>query len=127
LRIVDDQFGAPTSAADIADACLVVAERIAAGVDRSAYGVFHYTGADETTWRKFAEAIFEVARPWAGIRAKVIPIPTLEYPTPARRPANSRLDCTKIKDTFGIEPRPWRASLGTVLAEIRQNQGSTGS
>lgn len=118
LNVVDDQHGSPTAAGDIALACLEVAERVALAGGGAPWGTYHYAASGETTWRRFAEAIFAAA-PWAGIRAKVRPIPTSEYPTPARRPRNSRLDCAKIARAFGVRPRPWPEAMAQVLAEIR--------
>jgi dTDP-4-dehydrorhamnose reductase len=117
LRVVDDQHGAPTAAAGLAEALLTIAERIARGAPAEAFGTFHYSDAGETTWRRFAEAIFAGA-PWANIRARVVPIPTADYPTPARRPQNSRLDCAKIEHVYDIRRQPWQPSLTRVLDEI---------
>lgn len=123
LRIVDDQHGAPTSAKDIAHAIFSVVRRIVAQEDESLFGTFHFTDSGETTWRGFAEAIFEQAA--TPIRARVVAISTAEYPTPARRPLNSRLDCTKIKRVYGLAPPPWRESLSAVMGElIRVQAGS---
>lgn len=119
LRIVDDQHGCPTAAGDIADACLDIAERTCRVGERVEWGTYHYSGSGETTWRGFAEAIFDLAAPWARIKAKVVPITTREYPTAATRPLNSRLDCAKIARVFGIQGRPWREALAQVLAELK--------
>jgi dTDP-4-dehydrorhamnose reductase len=119
LRIVDDQIGAPTSARDLADAIVTVVRALAAPGDANRFGTFHFANAGETSWRRFAEEIFRQA-PWAGIRAKVVPIGSGEYPTPARRPANSRLDTGKIRKIFGIVPPPWEKSLAPVLAQLQQ-------
>ncbi len=116
LRIVADQHGAPTSAADIAAALIAIAERIASGNGR--WGLFHYTGAGETTWHGFAQAIVALAAPHTGRPPPIEAIATAEYPTPARRPANSRLDCAKIAAAYGITPRPWRDALAPVIAEL---------
>jgi dTDP-4-dehydrorhamnose reductase len=120
LKIVDDQHGAPTAAGDIALACLRIAEIIAERKAATAWGIYNFSGAGDTTWRRFAEAIFASAGPWARIRAKVEPITTAQYPTPAARPLNSRLDCAKIASAFGIEARPWREGLAQVLAELKE-------
>ncbi|HWC62003.1 MAG TPA: dTDP-4-dehydrorhamnose reductase, partial [Rhizomicrobium sp.] len=119
LRIVDDQHGAPTSARDLGEAVLAVARRLAQSGEKAPFGVFHFSGGGETSWRKFAEEIFRQAS-WAQIRARVVPIAAADYPTPARRPANSRLDLTKIGKAFGIVPQPWQKALSPVLAELRQ-------
>lgn len=119
LKIVDDQYGAPTSARDIAHSILSIAKRLAVEPSNAPYGVFNYTGGGETTWYRFAQEIFDQARTWAPIKARLVPIRTDEYPTPARRPANSRLDCGKIAAAWSIAQAPWRASLVTVLDELR--------
>lgn len=112
LRVVADQHGAPTAAADIAAAIVRVAERIGAGEGR--WGTFHFTGAGPTTWHGFAEAIVALA----GRSVPIAAIATAEYPTPARRPANSVLDCTKIAAAYGVAPHPWREALAEVIAEL---------
>jgi dTDP-4-dehydrorhamnose reductase len=118
LRIVDDQIGAPTAAGEIAAACLVLAERVGAGPE-PAWGTYHLTASGETSWFGFARAIFDIAAPWAGLKARLAPIPTSAYPTPARRPTNSRLDCSKLAHAFGLSLRPWREPLIEVLAELK--------
>ena len=112
LRVVADQHGSPTAAADIAAAVIAVAAKIGAGKGR--WGVFHFTGAGATTWHGFAEAI-------VGLAGKTVPvaaIATADYPTPARRPANSVLDCAKIAAAYGVAARPWRVALAEVVAEL---------
>jgi dTDP-4-dehydrorhamnose reductase len=116
LRVVADQTGSPTSAADIAGAIAAIVRRVAAG-DRH-WGTYHFAGAGEVTWHGFAEAIFELAAPWRGAPPKVEAITTADYPTPARRPANSVLDCRHIGEVFGIVPRPWREALAEVIREL---------
>lgn len=116
LRVVADQTGSPTGAADIAAAIATIATRLAAG--DAPCGTYHFTGAGSTTWHGFAAAIFELARPWRGDPPRVDAITTADYPTPARRPANSLLDCGKISRAFGIAPRPWRVALTDVIREI---------
>jgi len=119
LNVVDDQTGAPTSAADLAQAILTVAKRLHLGANEDHYGVFHYTGGGVTTWRRFAEAIFEQSADWAGIKARVVPIATADYPTPAARPKNSCLDCGKIGRSYGIATVPWQSALKSVLEELK--------
>ena len=85
LRVVADQIGSPTSAADIAGAIAAIVRRVAAG-DRH-WGTYHFAGGGAVTWHGFAEAIFELAAPWRGAPPKVEAITTADYPTPARRPA----------------------------------------
>jgi dTDP-4-dehydrorhamnose reductase len=119
LRVVADQTGSPTGAADIAAAIAAVARQLAAGNRR--WGTYHFTGGGSVTWHGFAEAIFELAAPWRGPPPRVEAITTADYPTPARRPANSVLDCTNIAVTFGITPRPWREALADVIREIYES------
>jgi dTDP-4-dehydrorhamnose reductase len=120
LRVVADQQGSPTGAPDIAAAIATVVQRIADG--NTSWGTYHFTGAGAVTWHGFAEAIFELAAQWnanwRGRPPRVEAITTADYPTPARRPANSVLDCTRIGEAFGIVPRPWRAALAEVIAEL---------
>ncbi|MDT8345874.1 MAG: sugar nucleotide-binding protein, partial [Thermohalobaculum sp.] len=79
-------------------------------------GVFHFCGAPQTSWHGFSREIFARA-PW--IRPPVIePIATADWPTPARRPLNSMLDCTKIAETYGLAQPDWRAGLGPIVAEL---------
>jgi dTDP-4-dehydrorhamnose reductase len=122
LRVVADQIGSPTGAADIAAAIAAVVQRLAAG-DR-AWGTYHFAGGGAVSWHGFAEAIFALAAPWRGAPPKVEAITTAEYPTPARRPANSVLDCSHIGEAFGIEPRPWRDALAEVIRELYEHPRS---
>jgi dTDP-4-dehydrorhamnose reductase len=116
LRVVRDQIGSPTSAADIADAIVQIAQRIANG--NAAWGTYHFAGAGAVTWHGFAEAVFDLASRWRGPPPRVESITTADYPTPARRPSNSVLDCSRISAAFGIRPRPWRAALAEVIEEL---------
>lgn len=116
IGVVDDQWGRPTSAADLADASLGLVTRLLSGEDLAS-GIFHYAGAGDTCWAGFAEAVFEGSAQRGGPLARVRRIPTSEYPTPARRPANSRLDTSKI-EAIGIGVRPWRDQLATCLDEL---------
>lgn len=115
LRVVADQVGAPTPAAWIADA---TARIVGQGVPAS--GVWHLTAAGETSWHGFAEAIMDEAQSRGLIagRPRVLPIGTADYPTPARRPAYSVLETTKLRDDFGIAPPDWRDGLRAVLDEV---------
>ena len=118
LRVVSDQFGCPTIAADLADAILKVV-RQAEKNQPVKWGTYHYCGAGKTTWHGFATAIFEIAGQYEKFAVKnVVPISTAEYPTPVRRPANSVLNCSKIERHFGIRPRPWRESLTAMIEQL---------
>ncbi len=123
LRIVDDQRGKPTPAADLARALVAVAARIAGG-DRSHFGTYHYAGSPVTTWYGFAESIFELSAARGGRRPRLEPIPTSAYPTPAARPHNSELDCHRIFEAFGVQAEPWRAGLEAVLDDIKKESPS---
>jgi len=117
LRVVADQFGGPTPAAAIADACLTIATSFKAG--RGQPGIYHFSGAPDVSWADFARAIF--AR--SGHAVTVEGIPTSEYPTPAVRPPNSRLDCSSTKTVFGVDRPDWGVALdgtGSRLWPITQ-------
>jgi dTDP-4-dehydrorhamnose reductase len=109
LRVVNDQRGNPTFADDLADGILKIAGRLT-----DQWGTYHLTGSGQATWFEFASAIF-AKRP--GPRLE--PIATREYPTPARRPANSVLDSTKAKRTFAVELPPWNDGLSRMLDALR--------
>ena len=117
LRVVNDQLGCPTAAADIASAILAIAQQVSAP-DFSGWGTYHYCGEDEVTWYRFAELIFQAAERRGRKSPRLIPISTSEYPTPARRPAYSVLCSEKLKMTFSIEGRPLRDSLSECLDEL---------
>jgi dTDP-4-dehydrorhamnose reductase len=118
LKVVSDQFGCPTFAADLAEAILEVVCQ--AKKYRSVkWGTYHYCGAGKTTWHGFATAIFEAAGQYEKFAVKeILPISTAEYPTPVKRPANSVLDCSKIERNFGIRPPPWRESLDRMIRQL---------
>ena len=110
LRVVGDQRGCPTHAGDLADAILAVAARTAAW-DASYAGVFHAAGTGSTSWHGFAVAVFAEAARHGRPAPTVHAITTAEYPTPAKRPANSVLDCTKLGRVFGVQLPAWQPSL----------------
>ncbi len=116
LRVVADQVGAPTPAAWIADATAGMLHR---GIEHS--GTWHLTQAGETSWHGFASAIMEEAHALGLLARKptVLPITTADYPTPARRPAYSVLDTTRLHDDFGIVPPDWRDGLQRTLREVQ--------
>jgi len=116
LRVVADQRGCPTAAADIAAALMVIAAHIERG--EAKWGTYHFVGAGATSWHSFAQAIFDQAAPQLAACPQVEPITTEQYPTPARRPMNSVLDCRKIEEVFGISSPPWRTALATVIREL---------
>lgn len=114
LTVVDDQRGCPTSAGDIATTLLTITRRL---IDdpQAPTGTYHFVNSGEATWCEFARAIFEIAAAQGAPSPSVEGITTAQYPTPARRPANSRLDVTKLVHDYGISPRPWRAALEDIL------------
>jgi len=124
LRVVADQVGCPTSAGDLAAVILAIAARIGRDGWRDEFaGVFHAAGSGATSWHGFAEAIFELAEPHGVPVPKVVPIATDDWPTKAKRPANSRLDCSKLESVFGLRMPPWRDSLARVVADACTRPG----
>ena len=117
LGVVDDQTGCPTAADDLARGLAAVVEQLAEG-NAAVQGTHHFCASGETTWYGFAEAIFEFAAPVWGHRPEVRAITTADYPTPAKRPAYSVLDCGSFIAATGVEPRPWRSALRAVLDGI---------
>lgn len=124
LKVVDDQIGGPTPAADLAGAVLHIASHLTRDPDVT--GTFHYSGAPDVSWADFAREIMALA----GLDCTILSIPSALYPTPAPRPCNSRLDCTSCHETFGIARPDWRSGLGEVLAALLalpgQRQGRDG-
>jgi dTDP-4-dehydrorhamnose reductase len=119
LQVVADQFGCPTAAADLAAAIVAIAMRIhAEGWQQRFAGVFHAAGSGSTTWHGLASAVFEEAARHGSRIPRVDPITTAEYPTKARRPANSRLDCGKLAAVFDVRLPPWRPSLARTIDAI---------
>ncbi|HEX8572102.1 MAG TPA: dTDP-4-dehydrorhamnose reductase [Allosphingosinicella sp.] len=117
LRIVDDQLGSPTGAIDIADAAMRLAARLAEDADAPA-GTYHFVNSGQASWYDVASAIFEAAARHGRPAPALIPIASSEYPTPARRPANSRLDSGKLRRDYGIDPRPWREAVDEIVGRI---------
>ncbi|MCZ4372683.1 dTDP-4-dehydrorhamnose reductase [Vibrio diazotrophicus] len=115
LSIVNDQFGGPTYAGDIAEALITMVESIEQGLQPE-WGIYHFTGMPYVNWYEFAAMIFELAVKKGVLKhqPQLGSIPTSDYPTPAKRPANSRLDCSKIGCQFGIEPSNWMAALENI-------------
>lgn len=112
LTIVADQIGGPTPARDIAAACMDMARQLA--VDPSKAGVYHFAGQPNVSWADFARETFAVA----GITCAVTDIPSSDYPTPAKRPLNSRLDCATLETVFGIKRPLWQAGLRDIVKEV---------
>lgn len=117
LRVVDDQIGAPTYAGDIAKATLDVLDQVM-GITDFPSGVYHLCNSGETSWCGFARTIFAQARHYPAVKLvieNVEGIPSSEYPLPAKRPLNSRLNCTKVRNQFGVRMPSWQEALATCL------------
>jgi len=121
LGVVADQIGNPTSALDIADGILMVATNMISDGSQTLRGTFHMTATGEASWADFAEAIFAASAARGGPSAAVPRIGTADYPTPAARPANSRLDCGLIRQVHGVMLPDWRGSLDTVVGRLQPN------
>jgi dTDP-4-dehydrorhamnose reductase len=121
LRIVADQVGCPTATQDIAEAILAIDQAIQNGENR--FGTYHFAGSTAATWHEFASSIVETQAKTTGLRPAVTAITTADYPTPARRPANSRLDSSLFTDVFGYRAQDWRTRTSeTISALIDQGQ-----
>jgi dTDP-4-dehydrorhamnose reductase len=123
ISVVDDQFGRPTSARDLARFILSQAGRLAAApVGDPAFGLCHFANSGEVSWKGFAEGIFDIA---LGAQAPVVKaITTADRPSPAARPARGTLDTGKLERTFGFTPRPWREAAAEIVAELKLEQRS---
>lgn len=111
LNVVDDQIGGPTPAGGIADALLIMAQALQ---DGHGGGTYHYAGAPAVSWACFARETFAAA----GRDVTVTGIPSSDYPTPATRPLNSRLDCSLLETEFGVTPNDWKTSLRHIVSEL---------
>ena len=112
LSIVADQIGGPTPAADIAQACVIIARTLISEPDKG--GIHHFSGAPDTSWAGFAREIFAAANRAVTVEE----IPTRAYPTPATRPLNSRLDCSSLVSHFGITRPDWRAATHQIVKSL---------
>ena len=119
LRIVGDQDGSPTYAIDLATALYSMARQMGgAAKDDPRWGTYHLTNSGTATWAELAGATLAASVPYGGRQVPVQPIITAEYPTPARRPGNSRLDCNKAEKAFGIALPPWQDAIARCVAEL---------
>ncbi|WP_174300756.1 dTDP-4-dehydrorhamnose reductase [Caulobacter sp. S45] len=121
VGVVGDQLGCPTSADDIAEGVLKIAAALHAGQGEP--GLYHMAGTGEASWAEFAAAIFEGSQRRGGPFARVRVIATADYPKPAARPANSRLDCGRVQATFGVALPTWWDGLGRCLDSLAVEQG----
>ena len=118
IRVVSDQYGSPTNAADLARAILTISDRLHPGSDVD-WGTYHYCGQGVISWHTFAQKIMDLARLHGGIRtAHVEPVATADYPTRAVRPVYSALDCGRISKHFGLDPQPWQKSLEITIRKL---------
>ncbi len=120
LKVVDDQFGNPTSAQGMAAAIIAIAPRLTTlPAGSPLWGVYHYAGQGTTSWAGFAREIFtQAAGKMVRSAPNIVPIPASEYPTLAPRPANSALDCGAFERDFGIRMIDWRSALARVIGQI---------
>lgn len=118
IAVVADQRGNPTSALDIADGILSVVANLHTSKEPALRGIFHMSSEGDASWAEFAEAIFAVSASLGGPNASVRPIPTADYPTPAKRPANSRLDSSKLAQIHGVRLPDWRRSVEATIARL---------
>ncbi len=115
LNVVNDQFGCPTWAADLAEVILTMVSRIYKN-ENVPWGTYHFCGAGVTSWYEFAKEIFHIAGQYESLKIKSLnPIPTSEYPTPAKRPQNSSMTCSLLARQFDIQSVPWQKSLKSML------------
>jgi dTDP-4-dehydrorhamnose reductase len=123
LKVVSDQFGSPTSAADLAETVLTIGRQIHSSI-KIDWGTYHYCGLGTATWHLFAEKIFRIAKQYTPLKIETVePIKTDEYPTPAKRPMYSVLDCSRIEQKHGIHPKPWEESLHETIARMMKKEG----
>jgi dTDP-4-dehydrorhamnose reductase len=119
IAVVADQHGSPTSALDIADGVIAICRNLVEQPNEERLrGLFHVAGKGFTTWAEFAAFIFERSNAIGGPSARVRPIATADYPTPAKRPANSRLDCAKLAEVHGVSLPNWRASAARCVEHL---------
>jgi dTDP-4-dehydrorhamnose reductase len=118
VGVVSDQIGNPTSALDIADALFTISRRIINDQSPELRGVFHMVGQGEASWASFASLVFEAASRHGRGQARVKPITTADYPTPAKRPANSRLDSSKLKNRYGVALPQWQNSVEDCVQQL---------
>lgn len=123
VAVVGDQRGNPTSALDIADGVLAVAANLDASEEPAQRGIFHMTAAGEASWAEFAEAVFASSAKAGGPSARVKHISSADYPTAAKRPGNSRLDCGKLARAHAVRLPDWQGSMTSVVARLLKAEG----
>lgn len=121
IRVVEDQYGRPTAAGDLAHFILSQAQRLSqARAGDPVFGVFHFANAGEVSWKGLAEGVFSLA--FGAAAPPVKGIPTTDYPTPARRPRRSTLATGKLEQVFGVTPKPWHEALGRIVADLKAQE-----
>jgi dTDP-4-dehydrorhamnose reductase len=123
LGVVSDQFGNPTYAPDLAVAILTISSVLLQQKDLS--GVYHISGSGDTNWHDFASEIFRIQAAWGYPVPTLKAIHTSDYPTAARRPVNSRLNCAKLEETFGIKLPSWQSSLLVCMQRLKDDATAT--
>ncbi|MGD9738407.1 MAG: dTDP-4-dehydrorhamnose reductase [Parvibaculaceae bacterium] len=122
IRVVDDQHGCPTYAPHLAAAIIRIARETMERGAAAPWGLYHAAGTGETTWRGLAEAAFAEAGRYGWPVPEVVPIPSADYPTAARRPANGRLDCSRLRSAFGVSLPHWREGVTECLRELAKSE-----
>lgn len=123
INVVDDQVGNPTSALDMADGILTIADVLLSNNSEHLRGLFHMTGSGSASWADFAREIFAASARHNGPIAAIEQIPSTAYPTPARRPVNSRLDCSKLERAYGIRLADWKDLTIATVERVLQSRG----
>jgi dTDP-4-dehydrorhamnose reductase len=124
VKVVADQYGCPTYAADLAETILRIAAQVLEG-RQVHWGTYHYCGKGATTWHGLAQEIFSLAKQYTSLKVKKVDaIRAVDYPTPAKRPFNSALDCSLVARTFNIHPQPWAKSLARMLEVLFSAENS---
>jgi dTDP-4-dehydrorhamnose reductase len=119
ISVVNDQLGTPTNALDLADGIIVIARNLLARPAAvELRGIFHATGSGEASWAEFASEVYAVSAAAGGPSARVMPVPTRDYPTAARRPANSRLDNGRLASIHGVRLPDWQRSLQGCIGRL---------
>lgn len=127
LSVVADQHGNPSNALDLADGTLQIARNLITNTDPHLRGIFHMTAQGIASWAELATEVFAQSARLGGASAQVNPIPTTDYPTPARRPANSVLDCSRLAERHGVTLPHWRDSLSGVIARLYPSPSTNGA
>ena len=125
LSVVDDQVGSPTTAENLARAALTLADRHLKAAAPMTWGIFNFTDDGAVSWRGFAQTILSLAEPLGlGRTVPVDPITTAEFGAPAKRPAYSVLNCSRLSTVYGIGQEPWENALGRTLSRMAETGGS---